>query len=369
MIRTMKVSVCCISYNHEKYLRECLDSIMMQEVDFDYEILINDDASTDGTIRIIQEYAGKYPEIIKPVLHSENQHSNGKRNFTARYLIPKAKGEYLAVCEGDDYWTDPTKLQRQVDFLEKHPDYALVFHPVQVTFENHEQEDSVFPGEKSGFTVQRLLEGNFIQTNSVMYRKVDEYNDLVLDVMPGDWYLHLYHAQFGKIGFIDKVMSTYRRHEGGMWWDSTHDISKIWRSHGMGHLALYMEMARMYGDEKYEPIIDKHIARLYQNIIKADLDKGHVKMVQAAIDNYPRSVTRAFRGYSYLEDQSESDVQRKTKELERCQAELTTAQEALRGVELTVSTLRNSHTWKIGRMFTGLAERIIRLVRVFYRDK
>src|SRR5690606_25359461 len=103
------------------FIRQCLDGIFMQKCNFEYEILIHDDASTDDTQKIIKEYQQKYPEIIKPILQTENQYSKGVRGIMARFNFPRAKGKYIALCEGDDYWTDPLKLQKQIDFLENNP--------------------------------------------------------------------------------------------------------------------------------------------------------------------------------------------------------------------------------------------------------
>lgn len=265
------VSISCITYNQEKYIAEALDGFLMQETNFSFEVLIHDDASTDNTPNIIKEYEKKYPDIIKPIYQIENQFSQGK-NISFTFNLPRAKGKYVAFCEGDDYWTDATKLQRQVDFMEKNLDYALVFHPVHVFFQNHEKEDSIFPEMKSGFTVKRLLESNFIQTNSVMYRRLDDYSGLSNDVMPGDWYLHLYHAQFGKIGFINRVMSAYRRHESGIWWGTSgEDRDELWKKHGIAHLALYLEQMMLFGDRPaYRSIIEDHIVGTIDILLRVD---------------------------------------------------------------------------------------------------
>lgn len=119
------VSVCCLAYNHESYIRKCLEGFLIQKTDFPFEILIHDDASTDGTEEIIREYEAKYPNIIKPLYEKENQWQKGRRG-SAIFNFPRARGKYIALCEGDDYWTDPYKLQKQVDFLEANEDYGLV---------------------------------------------------------------------------------------------------------------------------------------------------------------------------------------------------------------------------------------------------
>lgn len=244
------VSILCITYNQKRFIKQTIDSFLEQKTDFPFEILVHDDASTDGTTEILKEYADMHPGIFRLFLEKENQYS--KRNFRfIKDMYIAAKGKYIATCEGDDFWTDPTKLQRQVDFLDKHQDYALVFHPVRVFYENGEQEDSIFPDIKSDFTVKRLLQGNFIQTNSVVYRARGNYKDMEYDVVPGDWYTHLYHAQSGKIGFIDRVMSAYRRHEGGVWWtDESSKQGAFLKRVIYGHLRLADEMKKMFVKDK-----------------------------------------------------------------------------------------------------------------------
>src|SRR5690606_7564710 len=126
MASTPLVSISCITYNHAPYIRQCLDGLVMQQCNFTFEVLIHDDASTDDTQEIIKEYQKKYPEIIKPIFQDENQYSIGIRGIMPRFNYPRAQGKYIALCEGDDYWTDPLKLQKQVDFLEANPEYSLV---------------------------------------------------------------------------------------------------------------------------------------------------------------------------------------------------------------------------------------------------
>ena len=119
------VSICSITYNHAHYIRQCLDGFLMQKTNFSFEVLIHDDASTDGTEEIIKEYEAKYPEIVKPLYEKENQWVKGIRGSKV-FNYPRARGKYIALCEGDDYWTDPYKLQKQVDFLEANPEYGMI---------------------------------------------------------------------------------------------------------------------------------------------------------------------------------------------------------------------------------------------------
>jgi glycosyltransferase involved in cell wall biosynthesis len=121
------VSICCLAYNHVSYIRQCLEGFLMQKVNFLFEILIHDDASTDGTVEIIREYESKYPEIIKPIYQIENQYSKGVL-INATYQYPRVRGKYIALCESDDYWIDPLKLQKQVDIMESNSEFAVCSH-------------------------------------------------------------------------------------------------------------------------------------------------------------------------------------------------------------------------------------------------
>ncbi|MDD2495369.1 MAG: glycosyltransferase, partial [Tissierellia bacterium] len=118
------VSICCLTYNHELYIRDTIEGFLIQKTTFPIEVLIHDDASTDKTAEIIKEYELKYPNLIKPIYQLENQYSKGV-SVSATYNFPRAKGKYIALCEGDDYWIDSLKLQKQVDFLEENQDYGL----------------------------------------------------------------------------------------------------------------------------------------------------------------------------------------------------------------------------------------------------
>lgn len=127
-MNTPLVSICCITYNHAQFIRKCLDGFLMQKTDFPIEILIHDDCSTDGTTEIIREYEAKYPDLIFPLYEEENQYQQGKAAEIDLYNYRRARGKYIAYCEGDDYWTDLLKLQKQVDFMEANPEYSVCWH-------------------------------------------------------------------------------------------------------------------------------------------------------------------------------------------------------------------------------------------------
>lgn len=283
------VSILCITYNHEQFIEQTLDSFLMQKTSFDFEIVIHDDASTDATQSIIRKYAIAHPGTFKLTLEQKNQYSQGSLQFIGD-MYQSSLGNYVAVCEGDDYWTDPHKLQKQVDLMIAHPQYALSFHRVKVLTEGDPTKDLIFPDphDARSFDVKGLLERNFIQTNTVMYRRQD-YSKIPEHVLPLDWYMHLYHAQFGEIGFIDEVMSVYRRHPGGMWWDTDRNIDEIWRKFGLSHLALYEAMMKLYGQvPENRKIISDSIIAMYKNLVGVD-DRYGEKLLKQAIHRFPES--------------------------------------------------------------------------------
>ncbi|MCQ2743335.1 MAG: glycosyltransferase [bacterium] len=273
MDNEIKVSIHCITYNHAKFIRQALDGFVMQKTNFKFEVLIHDDASTDGTAEIIKEYEKKYPNIIKPIYQTENQWSKGV-SISKIFQWPRIQGKYVALCEGDDYWTDPHKLQKQVDFLEAHPEYSICFHPVQVIWENGEHKSSIYPSKskikrcmKNPF--EQLLKVNYIQTNSVMYRWRKDICEVFPDkIIPGDWYMHLVHAQVGKISYLPDVMSVYRKHEGGIWFNPKNRVIKYGKNMVKFYDSIYKNIANYSQDYLYRvylPNFKEITDTLYQN--------------------------------------------------------------------------------------------------------
>ena len=252
MSEKIKLSIVCITYNHERFIRDCLEGFVMQKTNFPFEILINDDASTDKTADIIREYEAKYPHLFRCVYQTENQW--GKKNVLTDILFPMVQGKYLALCEGDDYWTDPLKLQKQVDFLDASPDFSVCFHPVVVHWNDNSKPDSIFPSEKERFhktelALKDLLDHNFIQTNSVVYRwrfHLDSLELIPSHILPADCFLHLLHAQVGKIGFLPDVMAVYRRNQGGIWNGAGKKPEWFIRC-GMSMVHFYLAVQKQFG--------------------------------------------------------------------------------------------------------------------------
>ena len=283
-----RLSVVCITYNAAQYIRAALDGFLMQKTDFPFEVLVHDDASTDGTAEIIREYAEKRPDVVRAVFQKENQWSKGVA-VAPKFLWPLIRGEYVAMCEGDDYWTDPLKLQKQVDWLDAHPDSSVCFHPVVVHFEDGSRKDSVYPSRKDcprGFTFEGLLAHNFIQTNSVVFRwkLKGREAEFPTDIAPRDWFTNLIHAEKGPIGFIPEAMGVYRRHSGGVWWNSPDAPDAFYLRNGFRHLAFYRAVARRFGYENPEAFA------LAGNTVAAELRAGNVERAADVVKEFPEYV-------------------------------------------------------------------------------
>jgi glycosyltransferase involved in cell wall biosynthesis len=242
-----KVSIVTTTHNQEAYVRQAFDSFVAQQTSFPVEIVVADDASTDATPSIIREYTSRYPHLFRPILRSENLGLN--LNLTG--ALSAARGEYIALCEGDDYWIDPLKLSKQVAFLDRHPGTAVCFHPVRVVWEDAYAKDSKFPPPhlRGNVSVEALILMNFIQTNSVVYRRLERYDDIPADVMPLDWHLHVRHAAHGGIAMLPETMAVYRRHAQGMWHDQVMDPPKFWLTQGCGHAATFDAMIDLFPDD------------------------------------------------------------------------------------------------------------------------
>ena len=221
----MKVSVCILTYNHEPFITQAVDSVLMQKTDFDFEVIIGEDQSTDNTRSIVKDYQKKFPQTIRLLLHERKDviyidgRESGRWNFMN--TIQSAKGQYIALLEGDDYWLDPLKLQKQVDFLESHPSCVICFHAAQYQDKNnHSLHHLWMPRQlKKIYTIEDLfVEGNFIATASTLFRNglLDDFPPWFKKIRVGDWPLHILNARHGDIGFINEVMSAYRVHAGGV---------------------------------------------------------------------------------------------------------------------------------------------------------
>lgn len=212
----VKLTVCCTTYNHEQYVCEAINGFLIQETDFPFEVIIHDDASTDGTANTIREYADNYPQIIRTIVQTENQYAKGGL-INPRFVFPEAKGKYLALCEGDDYWTDPSKLQKQVDFLDSNPDYVIAYTDCQ-PFDEDGPIDADYGGAREDLSATELKKATPIFTLTTCFRNV--IGEVPLDLMParyGDFVTWSLLGHYGKGKFLPDILpSAYRVHDRGL---------------------------------------------------------------------------------------------------------------------------------------------------------
>ena len=265
--KDIMVSVICTAYNHEKYIRQCLDGFVMQKTNFEFEVIVHDDASTDNTANIIREYEKLYPNIIKPIYQKENQYSKGQK-ITRKLCMEKAKGKYIALCEGDDFWTDERKLQVQFDALESNPSCKLCLCKVRAVQENGEVLTQTFPSNplstglyKSFDLLDVICKEYSFQTSSYFFGSstlkkyfIDEPE--FYRVAPvGDWPYLLYFSQFD-IYYINDEMSCYRKNAIGNF-STTMNVSSI--SKQKKYYNSMIEMINEY---------DKYTNYKYHNLCK-----------------------------------------------------------------------------------------------------
>jgi len=299
-MNTTKLTIACVSYNQEKFVAQMLDGFLAQKTNFPFVALIADDASTDRTPEIISDYAARHPDIIKPLLRDTNVGT--WKN--AMDMLDRIETPYVALCEADDYWTDPCKLQKQVDFLETHSDCSMCFHPVTVHWEDGSRPDEIFPTPKFRFhktllTTKDLLRRNFIQTNSVVYRwrfwedrGGDHCNSIrkaiPQEILPMDHFMHLLHAETGKIGFLDAPMAVYRRGIESLWANAkANDPDVFFLRNGMKYLAFYQVVEKRFRVSRDKPILDTTRA-----IILAALKKRNFTKLHEFADAYPELLDR-----------------------------------------------------------------------------
>lgn len=235
----LMVTIRCITYNHEPYIRQCLEGFVMQKTNFRFEAIVHDDASTDGTADIIREYAEKYPDIIKPIFETENQYSKHDGSLQ-RIMNEHTHGKYVAMCEGDDYWIDPYKLQKQVDFLESHSEYVMSHTSFKYYYERDRRYYAAHDIQKN---IQNLSDNPelvlfnkyHVQTLTVLIRR--DILDLVSTADPflfrsgyfmmGDTQLWYSLAKEGKVHFLPEVTSVYRKNDTSV--TRTKDVKSLLR--------------------------------------------------------------------------------------------------------------------------------------------
>lgn len=262
------VSISCTTYNHKDYISDALDSFLMQKTNFPFEILIHDDASTDGTQDIIRKYFKKFPNIIKPILQKENQFQYGKR-MIYEFNHTRASGKYVALCEGDDFWSSEWKLQKQVNFMEKNTNCVLLGHSVNY-LKNEKFYKCFNPVRNPRFlSINEVIRGGgqLLPTPSVMYKKpaMDNPPSFYFESNVGDRPLYLYLATKGKVYCSTEVMATYRYRSKGSW-TSKHNSFKQYLKNKIKHNKNVIETLQSfnnYTNFKYNQEIIKIVEKLH----------------------------------------------------------------------------------------------------------
>ncbi len=255
------VSILCITYNHEKFIRDAIEGFLMQETTFPVEIFIHDDASTDGTSDIVREYQSKYPNLFRTVLQANNQYSKHLYKFFFDCL-EQQRGEFVALCEGDDCWTSPRKLQRQFEALNEAPEHSLIFHKVRIQWEAETNRSAISnSGDAAGeWTANDIIHGKTIHTCSMLYRRamLPLGPKWCANLAAGDLPLQLLLADAGPIAFVPEVWGIYRKHSGGV----THEGRRETPRNAKNLEDIYVKFSRHCGG-RYRNEIARALASVY----------------------------------------------------------------------------------------------------------
>ena len=266
------VSIRCTVYNHEPFLRQCLDGFVMQKTTFPFEAIVHDDASTDGSAAIIREYSEKYPDIIKPIFETENQYN--KRDGSLRRIMDAAlhpNSKYIAMCEGDDYWSDPNKLQLQVDFLESHPDFYMSCHGFMYFYEetkSFEKQDfldylpiDIFNGREYCVpSIDEFFQSKWFTQVLTIVRRREKYVDdkkLKCYSKAYDYITCYYMLKAGKCALFKNVMGVYRKHRGGVY-SGRNELK--WKEEHLKENYILFELEK---EERVLPILESDFKSIF----------------------------------------------------------------------------------------------------------
>jgi len=257
------VSIACITYNQEKYITQTIEGFLCQKTTFPIEIIIHDDASTDDTPKIVEKYVKTNADLIFPIYQQVNQFSLGNKPLTS-YVLPDCRGRYIAICEGDDYWTDPYKLQKQIDFMEYHPELSMCFTNSSIVDENNTitKVSRLDDDRKRNLSQLDIISGLVPPTNTIVMRNIGkEALEHLPTVVNGDILLSALMTEHGDAGYIDEVTACYRIHDQGVWSGKSKEYQTT------NYVKTYLVLLELFR-HKYEPILLRSISNGYAMLLE-----------------------------------------------------------------------------------------------------
>jgi glycosyltransferase involved in cell wall biosynthesis len=285
------VSVHMITYNHAPYIAQAIEGVLQQKTSFPFELVIGEDCSNDETREVVFEFQLKFPGLIRVITSDKNV---GMIMNWCR-TMKGCRGKYIALCEGDDYWTSPIKLQKQVDFLDSHSGCSACFHNVNVEYVNNPEKNHIFHNTKMKniFTLLDIVSNHFIPTCSTIFRAglFGEFPDWYSKIPMGDWPLHVLNAQHGDYGYIDEILATYRVHDGGVW-SSQNRVDILEKT------IVAENLVNCYLNYKYKHIFRHKKSKWYEEIALIELKKknisGYVNAAVKSVINNPSFINAKF---------------------------------------------------------------------------
>lgn len=286
------VAIHCLVYNHEPYLRDCFEGFVMQKTNFRFVAIVHEDCSTDHSADIIREYEAKYPDIFRPIYETENQwhKTDGSLGRIMNAAINATGAKYVAMCEGDDYWTDPYKLQKQVDYMEAHPDYSMCFHRVNCLIHATGEllDEIIVQDMPKESTILDLAQGNYIHTPSVLFRQNKEVRDKLKSLgtcMPGDYVMWMLLAEKGKIWKMEEPMAVYRVGSGV--WSTSHSIKN-----DMMYLCTLNKLYTIIENQEAKEYLQKQIDCILNSVV--DLNNSYKHIMQSKAYRIGKALLKPF---------------------------------------------------------------------------
>lgn len=338
------VSICCVVYNHSEFVHDALDGFLSQITDFGIEVLISDDASTDGSQEIIKSYQERYPKIIKPIFQLRNQFSLGIRP-NIEFNLPRVSGEYIAFCDGDDFWSDPHKLQSQVDFLRLNGGFSACAHNTAVMNSERELNGYIVNSlTKDSFDVDDFTQGEvYFHSSSLLFRNNESTKKAIelIKLHNGDWFRLITFSMFGPVKYIDKVMSVYRVHGAGIWslLDSEEQVTR--------NLRAIVSFNRIL-DYKFETNL---LSLLVERVKGLDSVDGFYKVFR---DVEPHDCSRVIFFYSKLDRERQIESAMLKADLGNLESELHSLQQQYSTLKLVHERATNKFYWKLLRKIKTL---------------